>query len=265
MATENTILTEIKGSTATIWLNRPEKRNALDIEMLSGFLPAIKFLNSSDAIRIIVIRGKGISFCAGADLNWMQRSFMLTGTENLSECETLAACFYELYHSSKIVISLIHGSCIGGGNGFVAASDIVIAGRSSVFAFSEVLLGLVPASILPYVITKIGRAGTMELMLTGNRFSAEDAMSLGFVNHVCNEPEMEDYLSGVTNQVLKGAPLVQKIIKTRLRDVESPFTGQALIKESAALLAQVRTTPEAREGINAFFEKREPIWCKKLP
>jgi len=260
MINSNTILTEIKGSTATIWLNRPEKHNALNIDMLSGFLVAMQYLNNSEAIRIIIIRGKGKSFCAGADLTWMQQSSILSESENYYECETLAKCFYEIYKSPKITICLIHGSSIGGGNGFVSASDISIAEESSVFAFSEVRVGLLPATIALYVFKKTGRPRAMELMLTGRKFSAGEARQWDLVNYVINGSDIEGFLSDIINEILKGSPSIQNIIKTRLYKPEELSSDQSVIKETALLLAQTRTSPEAKEGINAFIQKRKPSW-----
>jgi len=264
MIKNSTILTEIKGSTATIWLNRPDKHNALNIEMLSGFLIALQHINSSQAVRIIIIRGKGKTFCSGADLNWMQHSSVLTPAENYSECEVLARCFFELYNSPKVTLCLVHGSSIGGGNGFAAASDICVSENSTIFAFSEVRVGLVPATIAPYVIRKTGRAKAMELMLTGRKFTAEQAAEWGLVNLVITGTEQDEYLKFLIEDILNGAPEVQNIIKNQLFKTVKLTPDKNGISQTAELLAKTRTGAEAMEGINAFLTKRKPSWDMEL-
>lgn len=260
MINNNSILTEIKGSTATIWLNRPEKHNALNIEMISGLLIAIQFLNNSENIRIIILRARGKSFCAGADLNWMQQSSLLSPEDNYSECEALAKCFYELYNSPKISICVVHGASIGGANGLVAASDISVAGHEAVFAFSEARVGLLPATIAPYIIQKTGRSKALELLITGRKFSAGEAVKWGLVSEAVSHESIEKHLDGLLSDVYKGSPLVQSFIKTRLLQIGELTSGQSVIKETASLLAQTRIGPDAKEGINAFMQKRKPSW-----
>lgn len=260
MIDKSTILTEIEGSTATIWLNRPEKYNALDIEMISGFIKALKYFNSLAGVRIIVIRGKGRAFCGGADLKWMQQSTELNPADNISECKALSECFFELYNSSKITMCLVQGSSFGGANGFVAASDISVADESAEFAFSEVRIGLLPATIAPYVIRKTGKARAMELMLSGRKFTAVEACKWGLINKVVSGNEIEGYYTELLDDLLQGAPEVQKKIKVHLNAIERAGIDHQLVAQSALLLAETRITAEAKEGINAFLEKRKPLW-----
>jgi len=260
MINNNTILTDIKGSTATIWLNRPAKHNALDLDMISGFLIAMQYLNNATDVRVIVIRGKGKSFCAGADLNWMQRSSILTPAENYNECEVLAKCFYELYSSSKITVCLVHGSCIGGANGFVGASDFAFADPNTVFGFSEVRIGIVPAIIAPYVTRKAGKSKTLELMLTGRKFSAGEAYDRGLISKSVPYELMDASLDGLLEELILGAPRVQQMIKKYLNGNDFVNINQPVIEQSAALLAETRIMAEAKEGIISFFEKRKPEW-----
>jgi methylglutaconyl-CoA hydratase len=264
MVKETPVLTEISGNAAIILLNRPEKHNALDIEMLSHFLQAIHYLNSVPAIRVISIRGKGNSFCSGADLNWMQKSITLSIKENYDECEILASCFHELYNSQKIIISQVHGFCMGGGNGFAAASDIVLADRNSVFAFSEVLLGLVPATIMPYVTAKSCAGKITELLLTGRKFTATEAKETGLVNQLYDEPDASAILDRVVNQLLCGAPEAQRTIKYNLRNPYPDLQVPGLKAQTAHQLAGIRTSDEAREGVNACLQKRHPVWKKEM-
>ena len=260
MINNNKILTEIEGSTATIWLNRPEKYNALDIEMISGFLIALKYLNNAAGVRIIIIRGKGRAFCGGADLSWMQQSSILNADDNLSECEALSECFFELYNCRKITLCLVHGSSFGGANGFVAASDISVADDSAMFAFSEVRIGLLPSTIAPYVIRKTGKARAMELMLSGRRFTAGEACKWGLIHKVVPGNDFEGYYSELLVDLLKGAPEAQRKIKTHLNTIDNLDINHQLVELSASLLAETRIAAEAKEGINAFLEKRKPFW-----
>ncbi|HLO60253.1 MAG TPA: enoyl-CoA hydratase-related protein [Bacteroidales bacterium] len=264
MVKETPVLTEISGNSAVIWLNRPEKHNALNIEMLSQFLQAILHLNNVPSIRIITIRGKGNSFCSGADLNWMQNSLSLSIEENYVECEILASCFHEIYNSKKIIISQVHGFCMGGGNGFAAASDIVLAENNSVFAFSEVLLGLVPATIMPYVTAKTGPGKISEYLLTGRNFTAGEAKETGLVNRIYDEPGAQEILEGLISQLLRGAPEAQRTIKYNLRNPYPDLLLPGLKTQTANQLAGIRTSLEAREGVNACLQKRLPVWENEM-
>jgi len=260
MINNNTILTEVQGSIAHIWLNRPAVHNALNKTMINEFLMTIRSLNDDPAVRIIIISGKGPSFCAGADMNWMQQATDLTPEENLNECNSLARCFYEVFLSRKITITLIHGAAIGGALGLISASDIAFADNSAEFALSEVRFGLVPATIAPYVIRKTGYAKARELMLTGRKFNASEAKHIGLINKVLSEEALESFTRKVIDDILHSAPLAQEAIKTYLNSLEAFKIEKTLIDLSAKLIAETRIAPEAIEGINAFHEKRRPQW-----
>ncbi len=210
------ILTEIKGSTATIWLNRPEIHNALDMEMISDLRVTMSRLNASPEIRVVIFRGRGKSFCAGADLHWMQQSALLSSDENLLECRALARCFNEIYTSSRITVCMVHGSCYGGANGITATCDIVFAEYAAEFAFSEVRVGLVPATIAPYIIHKTGKAKAMEFLLAGRKFSAAEAEHAGLINKTLPASDLEAYTFSFIDDLLQGAPEAQRIIKEQM-------------------------------------------------
>jgi methylglutaconyl-CoA hydratase len=260
---ENTILSEIDGSIGTIWLNRPAKQNALDFQMISSFLSSLRYLESLPQLRIIVIRGKGKSFCSGADLEWMYRSAALSYEDNFRECETLARCFFEVYTSKKITICITQGSCMGGGNGFVSSADIVIAADSSIFAFSEVRIGLIPATILPYVLQKTGRAIALEKVLSGAKFNAEEAFQIKLINRIVSVEQLDDSCSALTGDLLQGEPGAQQKIKSIINTPNLPI-DERLITTTAKTLADARITPEAIEGMNSFLSKRKPVWNKEL-
>jgi len=254
------IISEILGSTAIIWLNRPEQHNALNGTMITEFLKTIKLLNNDPGIRVIMIQGKGPSFCAGADLLWMQQAAGLATADNFHECLNLAGSFYAIATSPKVTVALVHGAAYGGAGGFVAASDLAYAAVSASFTFSEVRLGLIPATIAPYVLRKISYASAMELMLTGRKFSASEAEQKGLVNKALPDNEFYDYVHSMVGEILLGGPNAQEIIKTSLNAWKKAEFNETLIEQSALQLAETRITPEAAEGISAFLEKRPIRW-----
>jgi methylglutaconyl-CoA hydratase len=256
MTTGTTILIENQGSVATIWLNRPGVHNALNGAMISEFREAMQRLNTDPEIRIIVIRGKGPGFCAGADLLWMQQAARLAPEENYQECYSLARCFSEIATSPKITLALIHGSAIGGACGLIAAADLALATESAEFAFSEVRLGLVPATIAPYVIRKIGRACALELMLTGRKFDAREAALIGFITRTWPDDDFDAGVSIMLKTALSGRPMAQRKIKALLNEWPDASVDESLVELTARLIAEVRVSEEAKEGISAFLQKQ---------
>lgn len=259
MMEKKLVQTDIYESYATIWLDRPQKQNALNHEMIAGFLATWKEMQLRKDIRLIIIRGKGDAFCSGADLIWMNAALKLSHEENIKECNLLAQCFYEIYNSSKITICFAHGASMGGGNGFIAASDLAFADEQTVFSFSEVLWGLIPATIAPYVIAKTGKARALEYMLTGKKIYATEARASGLITDLIPFGEADSYIERLVNQILKGAPMAQTSLKTLFREMV-PTIDASVISKTAAALAQTRVGLEAQEGMNAFMEKRIPVW-----
>jgi methylglutaconyl-CoA hydratase len=256
MTTGTTILVENQGSVATIWLNRPGVHNALNGMMITEFREALHRLNTDPEIRIIVFRGKGPGFCAGADLLWMQQATRLAPEENYRECYSLARCFSEIATSPKTTLALIHGAAIGGACGLIAAADLALASESAEFAFSEVRLGLVPATIAPYVIHKIGRACALELLLTGRRFNAREAALMGFITSAWTDEDFDAGVSSMLKALLAGRPGAQQKIKTLLNELPGSSIDESLVEQTARLIAEVRVSAEAQEGIRTFLQKR---------
>ena len=187
-----TIKIQLGESMAWINLDRPEVRNALNAELIRELTEAFDWLNSRDDIRVIILKGNGPAFCAGADLAYMKEMAGFSYNQNIADAEKLSKLFQTIYFCDKAVIVDVHGACIGGANGIVAAADIVIAEKETKFAFTEVRLGLTPATISPFVVSRIGNTAAKELMLTGRRFTAEEAKAFGLVNAVVDEAEMVD-------------------------------------------------------------------------
>jgi methylglutaconyl-CoA hydratase len=260
MTSKNTIITEINGSMATIWFNRPAVHNALNDTMIEEFLRSIKELNALDKIRIVLIRARGESFCAGADIRWLQKAGILSKEENYQESLALAMCFHELHSSRKLTVALVQGAAYGGANGFIAACDLAFTTRDAVFAFPEVRMGLVPATIAPYILKKTGHRKSLELMLTGQEFNGMVAEEIGLVNKALPPEEFESYVGNTLLNLQNAAPVAQQETKNMLNRLAVPVIDEKLIEQSAALLANIRLSAEAHEGMNAFIEKRAPNW-----
>ena len=184
-----TIKIQLGESMAWINLDRPEVRNALNAELIHELTEVFEWLNSRDDIRVVILKGNGKAFCAGADLEYMKAMAGFSYNQNIADAEKLSKLFQTIYFCNKAVIVDVHGACIGGANGIIAAADIVIAERQTKFAFTEVRLGLTPATISPFVVSKIGNTAAKELMLTGRRFTADEAKAFGLVNVVVDEAE----------------------------------------------------------------------------
>lgn len=254
------IITEIQGPVARIWLNRPNSRNALNSAMLEEFFYSLKNITSDPNIRVIILRGKGTSFCAGADLDWMQQASRLAWEDNYKESEWPALCFHELFAANKITVAGIHGSAFGGAMGLIAACDLAVSTENAIFAFPEVKLGLVPATIAPYVLHKTGKSRIMEFLLTGRRFNGLEAYQLGLVNRAVPEENLDQSLENLVAELLHTAPAAQLVIKKLFRTFPSHIPDLSTIDQTASLLAETRVSDEAIEGIRAYLEKRQPSW-----
>ncbi len=257
-----TIKVQLGESMAWINLDRPEVRNALNDAMISELTEAFDWLNSRDDIRIIILKGNGKCFCAGADLDYMKAMANYSYPQNLDDAQKLSKLFQTIYFCDKAVIVCVHGACIGGANGIVAAADIVIAEKETKFAFTEVRLGLTPATISPFVVAKIGLTHAKELMLTGRRFTAEEAKTFGLVNAVVAEGEMIDIERQYIDHFLHASPDAIAECKNLLRMVtgtDDRFNPIYLLTSEA--IANQRISKAGQEGMAAFFEKRKPEWC----
>lgn len=256
-----TIKIQLGESVAWVNLDRPEVRNALNPELIRELTEAFRWLDSRDDIRVIVLKGNGPSFCAGADLNYMKDMAQFSRAENMNDAERLSKLFQAIYFCNKAVITVVHGACIGGANGIVATSDIVIAEAGTRFAFSEVRLGITPATISPFVVQKIGHTAAKELMLTGRRFTAEEAKDFRLVNVVVDETALIDTERTYVDHFMHASPDAVAECKKLLRLVEG--TGDPynpVFFQTSALIADQRVSKAGQEGMAAFFEKRKPCW-----
>lgn len=248
-------------SVITLWLNRPEKHNALNPDLMREVIHFFQTIENSDEINLVIIRGIGKSFCAGADLNWMKESVNLNEDENLEECQLLSDFFSSIYHSQKITIAVTHGSIYGGGNGLVAACDLAYGLADSKFALSETRLGLVAASITYYMLNKLHPSAYKELIFTARQFNGLEAVKLGLLNSSFSSvEELETKLQNDLCLIEKAGPNSLIGSKRLINDFRDVSKTAGILKGIPKLLADVRVTEEAREGFLAFFEKRKPNW-----
>jgi methylglutaconyl-CoA hydratase len=253
--------TEQRGGTAFIWLNRPAVRNAMDEQVIAQLNDAVDRALEDDTIRVIVLAGRGKAFCAGGDLNWMQRARDMSQSAAKADSAHLARLLQTLYMSPKPTVARVHGSAFAGGLGLVAACDIAIADSSSQFCLSEVKLGLIPAMISPYVVRAMGERMARRYCLSAEVFTAAEAYRIGLVSELCSSEEQDSVLNKLLDKLLLAGPNALAQTKQLLRDVTDQPVGAALSDLTAARIAQVRAGAEAQEGIRAFFEKRPPNWA----
>lgn len=245
----------IEKNVARIALNRPEVRNAMNALMIKELTEAVDWLDARDDIRVIEICGNGKSFCAGADINYMKDVASFGYNQNLEDAKRLSKLFQKIYFCNKPVITLVHGAVIGGGNGITAASDIVLAEENTVFAFSEVKLGLTPATISPFVIARCGEMPARDLMLSGRKFTAQEAREYKLVNFVGDIDEINKKLDAYIDDFLKASPDAIRDCKHLIRNVggiNNPYSS--VFDMTAQLIAQERMSDDAQERMREFLE-----------
>ncbi|MBR2770954.1 MAG: enoyl-CoA hydratase/isomerase family protein [Bacteroidales bacterium] len=256
-----TIKVQLGESMAWVNLDRPEVRNALNADLIRELTAVFEWLNSRDDIRVIVVKGNGKAFCAGADLAYMKEMANFSYNQNIADAEKLSKLFQTIYYCDKAVIVDVHGACIGGANGIIAAADIVIAEKTTKFAFSEVRLGITPATISPFVVSKIGNTAAKELMLTGRRFTADEAKTYGLVNVVVDEAEMVDMERQYIDYFMQASPDAVAECKNLLRMVTGTDDRfNPVFMQTSIAIANQRISKAGQEGMKAFFEKRKPSW-----
>lgn len=251
------ILFEVRGKVGTITLNRPEVHNAFDEKLIAEITDAMGILGADESVRVVVMKGAGKSFCAGADLAWMARMAGYSHEVNLEDARALQRMFAAIAHCPKATIAKVHGAAIGGGAGLVAACDIAIAAETAVFALSEVRLGLVPAVVGPYVLQKVGMGAARAHFVTGERFGAEEALRIGMVEQVVPLDELGSAVNRKAEILLSAGPHAVAVAKLLLRDI-SGLTPDKAAEITAQCIASLRESPEGQEGIHSFLEKRKP-------
>jgi methylglutaconyl-CoA hydratase len=253
-----------EGPVATITMARPDVHNAFNEHLIAHLHDAVRALVEDDSVRVIVLAGEGKSFSAGADLDWMRRAAGFSEEENLRDAAAAATLWRAIAECPKPVVARVHGNAFGGGAGLVAASDIAIASEQSMFGFTEVRLGLVPATVAPHVIEKIGPGRALSLFLTGERFDARRALEIGLVHQVVQADQLDVAVGGVVDALLSGGPDALAACKELVRHVASANRAE-VDGYTAAMIARARAGAEGREGVAAFLEKRKPDWIPHPP
>jgi methylglutaconyl-CoA hydratase len=254
-----TTTTDARG-VATLTLNRPEKHNALDGASMRDLDAALAAVNGDASIRVVVLTGAGASFCAGADIGHMRSMMNASEEQNVEDALLLARCLRSLDELDRPVIARVNGNVFGGGVGLVACADIAIGAASARFALTEVRLGIVPAAISSYVVTAIGNREARRLFLTAAPFDAEAACKLGLLHFVVPPDQLDAAVEGQVDLLLRGGPQALRAAKKLVRRVTQFTDRDVLSDENARLLARLRVSPEGKEGLSAFLERRTPQW-----
>jgi methylglutaconyl-CoA hydratase len=250
----------IEGAIATVTLDRPEVRNAFNDEVITGLATAFRDLAARADVRCIVLAGNGPAFCAGADLNWMKRMAGYTYEENRADAAALADMLSLIYRCPKPTIARVQGDVYAGGLGLVAACDIAVSVDTANYCLSEVKLGLIPATISPYVIRAMGSRAAHRYFLTAERFSAAEALRIGFVHEVVTPDALDARVAGIAQALVAAGPDAVKACKALVQDVAGETIEPGLIARTVKGIADIRVGPEGREGIQSFLGKRKPNW-----
>jgi methylglutaconyl-CoA hydratase len=255
---QSPVWVERDGSRARVVMNRPDVRNAFNAELIRALREAFDALSVDDTVRSIVLAGEGKTFSGGADITWMRAALDLSETENLRDAEGMAAMFAAIDRCPKPVIARVQGGALGGGCGLLAAADIVVAARDSVFGFTEVKLGILPAVIAPFVIPKIGSSQARALFVTGERFDAAHAYRIGLVHHVVPANNLDERIALILEEFRTAGPHAIAAAKAVVRDVVAvPADASATTTRA---IARQRASPEGQEGLRAFLERRPAAW-----
>jgi len=251
---------ELNGPVATIWMNRPDLHNAFDETLIAELTAACIALDEDEDVRVVVLAGRGKSFSAGADLNWMKRAANNGVDENLNDARALARMLRVLAKLKKPTIARVQGAALGGGTGLTAACDIAVASSKAFFATSEVKFGIIPSAISPYVARAIGARQAYRYFQSAERIDATRARELGLVHETVDPDQLDAKVQEIVEALLQGGPLAQAAAKDLIRAVDNQPINDNLVEETAHRIAHLRATPEAKEGIAAFLDKRQPNW-----
>jgi methylglutaconyl-CoA hydratase len=260
MMSERAIEIEYSGAVARIWLNRPAVHNAFNEGLIEELTGAFVDLEGDAKVRVIVLSGRGKSFSAGADVAWMQRQGNASLEDNTADARKLANLFHTIAESPKATIARVHGAAIGGGVGLVAACGIAIGSSDASFATAEVRLGLIPATIAPYVVRAIGERQARWLFQAGERIDASTALRIGLLHATSSPEQLDERVQMTINDLLRGAPRAQKLAKALVSAVANQSITAELMDDTARQIALCRAGAEAVEGVNAFLEKRPASW-----
>ena len=255
-----TLTVTIAGKVATVTLNRPDVRNAFNEFTIAELALAFNELGRNDTVRAIVLTANGPAFCAGADLNWMKKMAGYSHSENAEDAEKLADMLRTIYLCPKPVVAKVQGDCYAGGMGLVAACDIAVASSGACFCLSEVKLGLIPATISPYVIKAMGENAARRYFLTAEKFSAQEAHRIGFVHDIVSADALDGHVDAIVTSLVTSSPNAVREAKVLVREITGKSVDSALMVDTAERIANIRASDEGREGVASFLEKRKPSW-----
>jgi methylglutaconyl-CoA hydratase len=245
---------------ARVWLDRPEIRNAFDDALIAALTQTLRELDADAGVRAVVLGGNGPAFCAGADLNWMKRMAGYGYQQNLADAQALAGMLKTLDRMAKPTIARVHGPAFAGGVGLVAACDIAVGTPEAKFCLSEAKLGLSPATISPYVVRAMGERMARRYFLTAEVFDGIEAQRIGLLSKVSPSERLDGEIEEMLKHLLQGGPQALHEIKDLISRVSSGPVSDAMIEDTAQRIAEIRVSPEGREGIASFLEKRKPSW-----
>lgn len=258
--TYHTLLVTVADKVATVTLNRPDLRNAFNEGAIAELARVFDELGRNDAVRAVVLAANGPSFCAGADLNWMKKMAGYSHDENEADAMRLADMLRTIYLCPKPTVARVQGDCYAGGMGLVAACDIVVASETAGFCLSEVKLGLIPATISPYVIKAMGEQAARRYFLTAERFDAAEAQRIGVAHAVVAPEALDATVAGIVKALVNNSPHAVQQAKTLVREIVGQPVDDALLLDTAGRIAAIRASTEGREGVASFLEKRKPTW-----
>ncbi|CAG2138157.1 Enoyl-CoA-hydratase [Cupriavidus yeoncheonensis] len=255
-----TLTVNVASHIATVTLNRPDVRNAFNETVIAELTGAFRALGGMDEVRAIVLAGSGPAFCAGADLNWMKKMAGYSEDENRADALTLAQMLHTIWSCPRPVIARIHGDTYAGGVGLVAACDIAVAAEHAHFCLSEARLGLLPATISPYVIRAMGEQASRRYFITAERFDAAEALRLGFVHAVVPAEALDAKVAEIAAALVANSPHAVRESKRLVQDVAGRVIDNDLLADTADRIAKIRASAEGKEGVRSFLEKRSPSW-----
>jgi len=254
------LLLHTAAAVTTVTINRPEVRNAFNDKVITELTAVFLELGKRPEVRCIVLAGAGTAFCAGADLNWMKRMAGYTRDENVEDATALARMLEVIYQCPKPTIARVQGDVYAGGTGLVAACDIAVSVDTAQFCLSEVRLGLIPATISPYVIRAMGARAAHRYFLTAERFDAAEALRIGYVHQVVPAAELDSAVAVISQTLVQAGPEAVKACKKLVQDVAGHDISASLIHRTVKGIADIRASEEGQEGIRSFLEKRKPGW-----
>lgn len=245
---------------ATLWLNRVEKHNAFNAEMIEELRAALEQLHTDDQLRFLILRGRGKHFCAGADLQWMRQSAELDYTGNLRDAEAMAEVMYRLYQLPMPTLAVVQGAAFGGALGLIACCDMALGAEDALLSLSEVRIGLAPAVVSPFVLKAIGERACRRYAISGERFDGQRARELGLLSEICPAEQLDQLVDSWLTNLLRNSPQAMRASKALMHEATRHTLSDELRHFTEQSIARIRVSAEGQEGLRAFLDKRPPGW-----